>query len=446
MGTGGGATGGVGDTVSCPGETKGTWVAMSTTMAPSGISTPYWTGAGLYAEYRGVDAALFDPCANAWQASPKPPVFFPQFEISVPAADQLQFFAPTRSAFAAFDYHQNQQLTLSLSGAIDADFGVFVSTGAKAIAWGGGVPRSGSAGWDGTQAGAIYDPAKDAWTAMTTTGAPAARVAPGVWTGTDLVVWGGHSATTYMQGVYQIDCADALYDDQTYSCVQYGDGAFYDPARDVWTPMASAGAPSPRFDHLLAWTGDRVLVWGGGDKGTGDVTLGTPAQQWLSDGGIYDPVAKAWTAVAASPLPDTGYQLSTYWVLWTGDYMATGNKLLEGWILDPHANVWSTLSPPGTVTSCGPLLTAQAGALVAVCTVDGVSAAVLRLPGESTWRSYPLPNGLAPSPNIVWTGKRLFVWGGMFAPAYTCPAPTPQMPGCDPPPPTYSDAGYMLVP
>jgi hypothetical protein len=71
---------------------------------------------------------------------------------------------------------------------------------------------------------------------------------------------------------------------------------------------------------------------------------------------------------------------------------------------------------------------------------------VLRPAGEKAWRSYPLPSDVLPDASVLWTGKRLFVWGGTIPPTYTCPAPTPQHPGCDPPPPSYSNKGYMLVP
>jgi hypothetical protein len=449
-GAGGGSVG-LDDTLACPGETKGTWVAMSQTMAPGpgSIAKLLWTGTHVYATASGGVGGLFDPCANAWQTSPTPTHSW-QFIVPVPADNRFLFFWPERTTFEAFDYGQNLALTLSATGAINADFAIVASTGAKMLGWGGAIMRvvnGADVGWDGTQTGAAYDPAKDAWTPMTTAGAPAARVAPGAWTGTQLAVWGGHSATSYMQGTSRVDCADEAYDDKSYDCIQYGDGALYDPARDTWTPIANAGAPKPRFEHLLAWTGDRILVWGGGEQGTPDPTLFTPGKQWLSDGGLYDPVAQTWTTVAASPLPDSGYDLSAYWVLWTGHDMATGqNGGVAGWFLDPHTNLWSTLTPPAALTGCEVPIATQAGALVAVCTINATRAVALRLAGESTWRSYPLPDGVAQTPSVLWTGKRLFVWGGSFPPTYTCPPPSPQMPGCDPPPPTYSNAGFMLIP
>jgi hypothetical protein len=66
-----------------------------------------------------------------------------------------------------------------------------VWTGTTMIVWGGttatAVPAFGT--------GAIYDPATDGWTEVTTVGAPEGRrnhVA--VWTGTEMIVWGGSTA------------------------------------------------------------------------------------------------------------------------------------------------------------------------------------------------------------------------------------------------------------
>ena len=40
--------------------------------------------------------------------------------------------------------------------------------------------------------GGRYDPGTDSWTATSTTNAPTARYAPtAVWTGSEMIVWGG---------------------------------------------------------------------------------------------------------------------------------------------------------------------------------------------------------------------------------------------------------------
>jgi hypothetical protein len=116
-----------------------------------------------------------------------------------------------------------------------------------------------------------------------------------------------------------------------------------------------------------------------------------------------------------------------------------------GWLYDPHRDTWSTLDPPDGFNGCSTPLV-QAGALIASCSVGSPASSVvmLLLPGETAWRVYPLPDGIAGSPSVLWTGKHLFLWGGVF-PAPPPPVCPPGI-GCDAPPPEYSNAGFMLLP
>lgn len=76
-----------------------------------------------------------------------------------------------------------------------------------------------------------------------------------VWTGSRMVIWGGH------------DDAGVI-----------GTGGRYDPATDTWSGISEVGAPSPRTGHITLWTGDEVMIWGGSD-GTNAV---------FDDGAYYD--------------------------------------------------------------------------------------------------------------------------------------------------------------
>lgn len=62
------------------------------------------------------------------------------------------------------------------------------------IVWGGALTQS-----LGYNTGGRYDPELNQWTSTTTTGAPTGRTEhTGVWTGNELIVWGGwDNATTY---------------------------------------------------------------------------------------------------------------------------------------------------------------------------------------------------------------------------------------------------------
>ena len=155
-----------------------------------------------------------------------------------------------------------------------------VWTGTEMIVWGG--VYGGGTEWFGSgqyplASGGRYDPALDSWTQTSLEGAPARRAQhSAVWTGSEMIVWGGRS---------EIDS------------VVYDDGFRYDPANDAWTPIAREGAPAARWAHSVVWTGSEMIVWGG-----------APGQHPLGTGGRYDAAADRWTptSMIAAPSPRAG--------------------------------------------------------------------------------------------------------------------------------------------
>ena len=107
--------------------------------------------------------------------------------------------------------------------------------------------------------GGKYDPETNTWEATSTSGdVPSARNNhTAVWTGTEMIVWGGSSTGE-----------------------EFNDGGHYYPATDTWVPTAAVGAPSPRYDHVAVWTGEDMVVWGGGYSEDSD-------DYYLADGGRY---------------------------------------------------------------------------------------------------------------------------------------------------------------
>src|SRR4051794_17202267 len=80
----------------------------------------------------------------------------------------------------------------------------------------------------------------DNWTATSTTNAPTGRFyQTGVWTGTEMIVWGGAVSGSL------------------------NTGGRYNPSTNSWTPTSTTNAPSPRSNHTAVWTGDEMIVWGG---------------------------------------------------------------------------------------------------------------------------------------------------------------------------------------
>ncbi len=234
-----------------------------------------------------------------------------------------------------------------------------VWTGTQMIVWGGynGVSAE-------LQSGGVYTPGgPDYWTVTTTTAAPTARKDhSAVWTGTHMLVWGGHDGSTRVSsgGLYdpaldswtatdQLD-ADlpsardghtALWTGTTMIVWGGNDGAasntgaiFTLAGPDYWVPVTTTGAPTARYGHKAVWTGSKMIVWGGYD--------GTSV---LNDGGVYDPVLNSWSPIAMTDAPlarqdhvATWDTVGTRMIIW-GGFDGTG-YLTAGALYDPTANTW----------------------------------------------------------------------------------------------------------
>jgi N-acetylneuraminic acid mutarotase len=199
-----------------------------------------------------------------------------------------------------------------------------VWTGSEMIIWGG---------YNGNDLndGGRYNPVADSWTAVPTTGAPAARVAhTAVWTGSEMIVWGG----------------DYWYGD---SYAYFNDGGRYNPAANVWMSLSSTGAPTGRSSHTAVWTGREMIVWGGYYYYNGDV-------YYLSDGGRCNPVANSWKPVATNGAPAAR---EWHTVVWTGSEMivwgGAGNGysigLNDGGRFNPAANSWTAVPSADTLAA-----------------------------------------------------------------------------------------------
>jgi N-acetylneuraminic acid mutarotase len=116
-----------------------------------------------------------------------------------------------------------------------------------------------------------------------------ARVlAAAVWTGSEVIVWGG---------------GDAL------GTVDRGDGARYNPQTNTWSTMSSVGAPSARRGAHAFWTGSKVLLW------SGLRCDGTVAERGVVY--LYDPVTDLWS-LGGSAGVQLQEDLRTPQVAWTG--------------------------------------------------------------------------------------------------------------------------------
>jgi N-acetylneuraminic acid mutarotase len=192
-----------------------------------------------------------------------------------------------------------------------------VWTGAEMIVWGGEVASRVTA-----NTGARYDPPNNRWSATSTTyGVPRRREEhSAVWTGEELIVWGGRD----------------------YPGAGEASGGRYDPSTDLWSETSEGtGVPDPRYQHLAVWTGREMIVWGGTNFPTS-----------LNDGGRYDPRTDSWTATSTGAgVPPPGFSAAAVWtgeemIVWGTDLDGTGGRY------DPWTDSWTATStstgmPPG---------------------------------------------------------------------------------------------------
>jgi len=99
---------------------------------------------------------------------------------------------------------------------------------------------------------------KDTWTATSTTNAPSARAGhTAVWTGSEMIVWGGGASGP----------------------VYFNTGERYNPSTDSWTATSTTNAPDARASQMAVWTGSEMIVWGGYNGSNN-----------LNTGGRYNPI------------------------------------------------------------------------------------------------------------------------------------------------------------
>ena len=263
-----------------------------------------------------------------------------------------------------------------------------VWTGSEMIIWGGlGQVTV-------LNTGDKYDPATDAWTPTSTVNAPTARVFhAAVWTGSEIIVWGGQAPSLL------------------------NTGGRYNPVTDSWTATNTSNAPTARILHSGAWTGEQMIVWGG-RNGVG----------WFNTGGRYDPDTDSWTPTSTINAPEARYAHTAEWtgsemIVWGGTnqtiYLNTGGRY------NPTDDSWTATSVPNDVlghaghtavwTSSEMIIWGGGDSTLNDCNTGGRYN-----PMNDSWMATDVGN--APSPraghSALWTGSEMIVWGGGFC----CPA------------------------
>jgi hypothetical protein len=207
------------------------------------------------------------------------------------------------------------------------------------------------------------------WTILPAAPIGARYDATSVFTGRDVVIWGGRFDAT--GGV-----APAIKPGAAGSNNAWDDGAVYDTVTNRWTKMAPAPIPS-RYGAVGVWTGSEVLIVGGQRQGSGP----GGSLDFRTDGAAYNPATNSWRTLPDAPgCPSFG--------AWTGSQLVAGGtcqntthtSTVEAY--NPSTNVWvSVPRPPVEPTE----LVTTGSTVVAWSAADEIAA--VYSPASRTWHA-----------------------------------------------------------
>jgi N-acetylneuraminic acid mutarotase len=254
------------------------WSATSTTDAPSGrdLHTAIWTGTEMIVWGGNEFGSHLNIVArNNTQAVPTTPT--PTPTPTIPATG------------GRYDPSTDTWRATSITNAPSVREGhTAIWTGTEMIVWGGSWPIFN--GREFFNSGGQYDPITDSWSGTGGSGVPVARDShSAVWTGTEMIVWGGYRDPSYLNT-----------------------GGRFNPVTGIWTPTGQTNVPTARRSNTAVWTGNEMIIWGGYD--------GT---SYLNSGGRYNPSIDGWTATNTVDAPAGRLGHTAVWndsdmIIWGG--------------------------------------------------------------------------------------------------------------------------------
>jgi beta-lactamase regulating signal transducer with metallopeptidase domain/N-acetylneuraminic acid mutarotase len=278
------------------------WRPMSQTNAPSArwFHAAVWTGTEVIIwggrsafdsfEIKG-DGARYDPATDTW--TPLSHVGAPNGRsqmATVWTGSEMLIWGGSgegwinEPAGGRYDPRTDSWRALSQNGSPESRMGLTaIWTGSEMLVW-GGISYSPDRRVFAT--GGRYDPARDSWTLLPTNDAPTARTMhTAVWTGSEMIIWGGH------------EDSDAM-----------NTGARFNVASGKWTPTTLKEAPQARFGHCAVWTGSEMIAWGGM----------TGARNMTLTGSRYDAVANKWEPLTNLGAPAARFFHGDEGAVWIG--------------------------------------------------------------------------------------------------------------------------------
>ena len=287
-----------------------TWIDTSTAGAPFARSghTAVWTGTEMIVWGGNADnsGGRYNPVTDSWTATST---------TNAPAGRNNHTAVWTGSQMIVWGGVNFIGLTFNTGGKYNPSTNTWTSTttanapttrtghtavwtGSEMIIWGG---------WNGLSSpfslfnsGGKYNPVTNSWTDTSTNNSPSGRYGhTAVWTGSEMIIWGGGYAG------------------------YFNTGAQYDPRADTWMTTSTTNAPSARTGHTAVWSGDNMFVWGG--LGTSGVT---------NTGAKYNPDTNSWTGTSRAHAPSVRSGHAAVWtdsqmIVW-GGVNNVGNALGNG--------------------------------------------------------------------------------------------------------------------
>jgi N-acetylneuraminic acid mutarotase len=311
--------------------TTDTWTPTAITNPPSGrrFHTAVWTGTEMIV-WGGVNTSFlnsggrYNPGTDSWAATST---------TNAPEAREAHTAVWTGSEMIVWGgysadflntggrYNPNTDswtATSTTNAPIGRSLHTAAWTGTEMIAWGGYYSEGSN--YHYLQSGGRYNASTDSWVTTSTANAPSGRADhTAVWTGSEMIVWGGYDGSSFVNT-----------------------GSRYDPLTDSWTTTDTTSAPAGRQLHTAVWSGSAMIVWGG-DGVNGD----------LMTGGRYDPGADSWIATTTINAPSAR---TYHTAVWTGTEMIV-------WGGHGNSNSWNTggrycgtYPPPTPTPSPTPLI------------------------------------------------------------------------------------------
>jgi N-acetylneuraminic acid mutarotase len=226
-----------------------------------------------------------------------------------------------------------------------------------------------------------YAPATDSWRTLPSPPINGCRHDhTAVWTGTEMIVWGG------------------WFNDTVGGPLAYADGARYDPSANEWTQVSNVNAPDSRRFHVATWAGSKMILWGGNFAAN------------YRDGFEYDPASDEWTPLSTvgPPVePTTGPVLTA---IGNGELLLCCDSEGRGWRYHLGHDRWSKI-PRFHVATQDAYWAWTGSELV----VTDVAHTARFFPESEQWIGGGVHAERRMRSASVWTGTQWIVWGGEAA-------------------------------